>query len=125
MPNSTCDKDETDELLFYILLAITGMLGPYVLLAAVLHPIRTLKVLAGLSLVIAVLAGVIAAFVFLGWWAIPFLGGVIGGLLVLDRVAISSRRFLPLCLRFAATTPTGIARSASCHPVSWSSMPAL
>ena len=93
MPTSTCrDSDQTDALLLYILLAITGMLGPYLLLWMLFHPIRTLKILAGLTVLVAVLAGVAAAFVFLGWWAIPLLAGVFGSLLVLDRATVSLGR---------------------------------
>jgi hypothetical protein len=40
-------EGDSEQLLLCILLAITGMLGPYVLLTAMLHPIQTLKVLAG------------------------------------------------------------------------------
>jgi hypothetical protein len=88
----TCDEEgDSEQLLLYILLAITGMLGPYVLLAAILNPIRTLKILAGLLVVTAVLAGIVAVFVFLGWCGIPFLGVVIGGLLALDMYTSRSR----------------------------------
>jgi hypothetical protein len=86
MPTSTCrDSDHTDELLLYILLAIIGMLGPYVLLWMLFHPIRTAKILMALTVLMAVLAGVVAAFVFLGWWAVPLLGVLFAGLLALDR----------------------------------------
>ena len=92
MPTSTYRDDEhTDELLLYILLAVTGMLGQYALLWMVVHPVRTLKILIGLAVLMAVLAGVVAVFVFLGWWAIPLLGVAVVSLVVLDRAVTSAQ----------------------------------
>lgn len=71
------------------------MLGPYVLLWMLFHPIRTLKILTGFIVLAAVLGGVVAAFVFLGWWAVLFLGVPFGGLLVLDRLTARHVRASP------------------------------
>jgi hypothetical protein len=65
------------------------MLGPYVLLWMLFHPIRTLKILAALLVVVAVLAGVVATVVFLGWWGALLLGAGIAGLTALNRHTVS------------------------------------
>jgi hypothetical protein len=67
------------------------MLGPYVLLWMLFHPIRTARILMALIVLIAVLAGVVAAFLFLGWWAISLLGIAFGGVVALDHSPASAQ----------------------------------
>ena len=85
MSRSEEQQDDTNLLLLFILLTITGTDGPFIILWMLFHPIRTLKIAAGLTALAAMLAGIVAVFVFTGWWGIPLLGSLIGGLTALNR----------------------------------------